>query len=263
VGDEYQFRLGIYLSNSRRVKMLNGQTRKLFRFGMNNLATLTPAEHKVLLGYKRARTDRLRKGHALARKDKKTGAPTSWDWRAEGKVHDVKDQGNCGSCWAFGAIGAQELMLAIYTDGMPEDLSEQNLVDCDIEDYGGDEGNALNAWDYILFYQGGNFVSQWTYPYTAKEGNYQYGQAIKDTYLTDYGWLAGPTEDNLLEVVDEYGPVACAVDASHDSFRLHDGGIYNEPSCSSTNLDHEMLTIGYGSQDMDDYWIVKNGWGMN
>jgi cathepsin L len=253
MGKEYHFRLGIYLNNNRRVKEFNRQTKTSFRLGMNNLATLTPAEYRVLLGYKVARTDQLRRGHALIVKDKKIGAPTSWDWRAEGKVYDVKDQGDCGSCWAFGAIGAQESMYAIYTNGVPEGLSEQNLVDCDTEDYGCDGGNALNAWDYVLFYQSGNFVSQASYPYKATGGTCQYNDAKKDTYLIDYGWLARPDENNLLDVVYEYGPVACAIDATWDTFNLYDGGVYNEPRCSSNDLDHEVLTVGYGSEIAGDY----------
>jgi cathepsin L len=140
-------------------------------------------------------------------------------------------------------------------------VSEQNLVDCDLEDDGCNGGNALNAWDYVLFYQNGNFVTETSYPYTAHDGSCNYNGAVKSTYLTDYGWLANPTENNLLEVVAEYGPVACAIDASHISFQEYATGIYYEEACSSTNLDHEVLTIGWGIDSGNAYWIVKNSWG--
>jgi C1A family cysteine protease len=145
-GDEYQFRLGIYLANCHYVKEFNRQETS-FKLGINNLAVLTPAEYRVLLGAKRTTFGNLKKGHTLAhKKEKKVGHsyPDSFDWRIKTVVQVVKDQGNCGSCWVFGAIGAQESMCAIYS-GTLANLSEQNLVDCDIEDYGCDGGNALNA----------------------------------------------------------------------------------------------------------------------
>jgi cathepsin L len=104
-------------------------------------------------------------------------------------------------------------------------------------------------------------VTEISYPYTARDGTCYYDQAEKSTYLNDYGWLAQPIEDCLLEVLYEYGPVACAIDASHNSFQLYNGGVYDEPTCSSTDLDHEVLTVGYGSDGGKDYWIVKNSWG--
>jgi cathepsin L len=167
--DEYQFRLSIYLVNSRYVKEFNSRSTSSFTLRRNNFAFLTPAEYKVLLGYKGTRASSLKKGHVLAhRPNKKIGQPSSYDWRDQNVVQVVKDQGNCGSCWAFGAIGAQESMYAIYSKQL-FNLSEQNLVDCDIEDYGYDGGDALNAWHHVLWIQDGNFVTEVSYPYTAFE----------------------------------------------------------------------------------------------
>jgi cathepsin L len=235
---------------------------------MNNLTTLTPAEYKILLGAtRRTVRDDLKKGYEHTRKsdkkDRKVGQPDSFDWLANGVVQGVKDQGNYGSCWAFGAIGAQESMYAIYSKGTPVNLSEQNLVDCDTEDYGCDGGNALSAWDYVLWFQDGNFVTEISYPYTANEGICQYRRATKSTYLNDYGWLFQPIKDNLLEVVYEYGPVAYAIDASHSSFQLYQCGVYDELTCSSIDLDDEVLTIGWDNDSGKDYWIVKNSWDLS
>jgi cathepsin L len=193
---------------------------------------------------------------------KKTGvrAPDSWDWRDQKVVQGVKDQGQCGSCWAFASIGAEESMFAINQNQL-YNLSEQNLVDCDVYDSGCSGGSFEGAYFYVYDNQDGYFSTEDQYPYTAQDGSCKYVQG--PAYLTDFGTLANPTEANLLAVVYDYGPVATAIDASHNSFQLYTGGIYDEPACSSSDLDHGVLTIGYGSENGVDYWIVKNSWGAS
>jgi cathepsin L len=261
-GDEYQFRLGVYLTNQRLVREFNAGNHG-FRLGMNLLSTLTPAEYRVLLGYKRSEHPKTKFGKKLQRKTNKAD-PDSLDWRDQGVVQVVKDQGQCGSCWAFGAIGAEESMFAINL-GTLYNLSEQNLVDCDILDSGCNGGSAENAYEYVLDFQDGYFATEIEYPYTGTDGNCYYSESsMSDSaYLYNYGWIANPgDESNLLAIIAEYGPAACAIDASLGSFQQYQSGIYNDPTCSSTDLDHEVLNVGYGADDSGtQYWIIKNSWG--
>lgn len=263
-GDEYQFRFGVFLANQRIVREFNTGNHG-FRLGMNALSTLTPAEYRVLLGYKPGKRPTTKFGKKLQRKTNKAD-PDSWDWRNSSAVQGVKDQGQCGSCWAFGAIGAEESMFFI-NQGTLYNLSEQDLVDCNYFDYGCSGGSAEDAYEYVLDFQDGYFATELEYPYTAEDGNcyYDEGTMSDSAYLYNYGWIANPGDEaNLLAIVYEYGPAACAIDASHNSFQLYSGGIYNEPACSSEDLDHEVLNVGYGADASGtQYWIVKNSWGLS
>jgi cathepsin L len=260
-GDEYQLRFGIYLANMRYIREKNAQNSG-FTVGPNHLMTLTPGEYRGLLGTHKGTPRGEKKPKKLAGKAG-VKAPASWDWRDQGAVQVVKDQGQCGSCWAFASIGAEESMYYIYTGSTLLSLSEQDLVDCDVYDDGCDGGSFDGAYSYVYYYQNGYFADESVYPYTATDGPCQFNQQSQ-AFLDDYGTLANPTESNLLAVVYEYGPVACAIDASHNSFQLYTTGVYNEPACSSEDLDHGILTVGYSTDASGtDYWIVKNSWGTS
>jgi cathepsin L len=257
-GDEYQLRFGIYLTNLRYIREKNSQNNG-FTVGLNALTTLTPAEYRGLLGTRRGAWSAKKQPKRLSGKAG-VKAPDSWDWRDQGAVQVVKDQGQCGSCWAFASIGSEESMYFIYSNKL-YNLSEQDLVDCDTYDDGCEGGSFEGAYTYVYYDQDGYFADETVYPYTAQDGTCKFG-TTSDAYLNDFGTLANPTESNLLAVVYEYGPVACAIDASHNSFQLYTSGVYNEPACSTEDLDHGILTIGYGTDSTGtDYWIVKNSWG--
>jgi cathepsin L len=251
-GDEYHFRLGIYLTTSRRAREFNRGVHS-FTIGMGPLSTLTASEYRWLLG-------------SIPKPDRRRGliesgsvavtTPDSFDWRDKGVVQVVKDQGQCGSGWAFGAIGAQESGWAI-TSSTLWNLSEQNLIDCATTCSGCDGGSAAQAFAYVLAAQGGAFCSAASYPYTGVQQTCAFATADNATSMIGYKHPESPTEDALAACIFNYAPYACAIDASHTSFQLYSSGIYDEPDCSSTNVDHGVLCVGFAV----DYWIVKNSWG--
>jgi len=184
--------------------------------------------------------------------------PAEVDWRKKGWVTPVKNQGKCGSCWSFTATGALEGQNFNKT-GVLVSLSEQNLVDCSTSNYGCDGGVTDYAFRYVK--QTGGIASEDSYPYTGKQGTCKYSAANKAGTCSAWTDLPPGDEAALQRAVATVGPVAVAIDASSTLFQLYRRGVYKNPSCSSTNLDHAVLLVGYGTYKGAPYWLVKNSWG--
>ncbi|GBL76476.1 Cathepsin L [Araneus ventricosus] len=186
--------------------------------------------------------------------------PDSVDWRNESAVTPVKNQGSCGSCYAFSATGALEGQHKLKR-GKLVSLSEQNIIDCSMRqgNDGCGGGSMDSAFQYVMV--NGGLDSEKSYPYKGKVGRCSYKRKYSATNCLGYSDIIPRDEDTLKIAVAIVGPISVGIDASHDSFQLYKGGIYDEPLCSSTNLDHGVLAVGYGTQDGQDYWLVKNSWG--
>jgi cathepsin L len=256
-GNEYHFRLGLFLSVARYVRDHNAGNSG-FKVSLNHLAILTPAEYSAIKGY-RSVGEEVQVSEVPLRKQGVGADPASVDWRTSGKVQEIKDQAKCGSCWAFASTAAQESAWAIK-NGELVSLSEQNLVDCVTTSYGCSGGNVNLAYAYVKSKQAGFFARNSDYPYTAKDGTCKYKTTYALTSLTGYATVTKNSEAALQTVVATNGPVAVAIDASHNSFQLYAGGVYKESLCSSRTLDHAVTVVGYGTST-EDYWLVKNSWG--
>lgn len=252
--DEYHFRLGIYLTNLRLVRSHNSGQHK-FKVSLNQFACMTPAEYRSLLGYRRIKK---LQPPPFTLKPKST----SLDWRTKGVVNEIKDQGNCGSCWAFSAIQTVESVDCIQS-GTLLSLSEQCLVDCVLMCFGCSGGSPYVAISYIVDKMDGKFCLEKDYVYSAVMEDCKFDQYPKYGFVRGYLPIAQGDEDDLAAKCEKYGPVAVCVDANNWSFQVYNSGIYDEKECYPTALNHAIGCVGFGVEDETKYWIVKNSWGKH
>jgi cathepsin L len=232
-----------------------------YYLGMNKFADLTVAEFsKMMNGYNASLGGPTRLGRKMFKSDPNFQAPDSVDWRTKGYVTAIKDQGQCGSCWAFSSTGSLEGQHFKAT-GQLVSLSEQNLVDCSTKqgNQGCNGGLMDQAFEYIK--ENNGIDTETSYPYEARDNTCRFKAA--DVGATDTGFtdIKSKDESALQDAVASVGPISVAIDASHASFQLYKSGIYNEVFCSQTRLDHGVLAVGYGTDSGKDYWLVKNSWG--
>ncbi|XP_060735500.1 digestive cysteine proteinase 2-like [Tachysurus vachellii] len=139
-------------------------------------------------------------------------------------------------------------------------LSKQQLLDCSTENRGCLGGLMNLAFDYV---KENGISTEESYPYEAKKGSCRYNPYTVEATCDGYININSGDEYALKEAVATIGPISVAIDARHTSFNNYKSGIYIEPNCSSTTLNHAVLVVGYGTENGKDYWLVKNSWGLN
>ncbi|RXG56978.1 Cathepsin L [Armadillidium vulgare] len=249
---EENFRMKIYAENKHKIAKHN----KLLMMGhrsyslkMNEFGDMLHQEFvAVMNGLKKVNVSELqkhRKHYAVSfiEPDNDVLMPKSVDWREKGAVTEVKNQGQCGSCWAFSATGSLEGQHYRQT-GKLVSLSEQNLVDCSTS-YGNNGCNG-GLMDYAFQYIKDNhgIDTEDSYPYDAKDETCHFSKA--DVGADDKGYvdIRSKSEKALKKAVASVG-------------------VYSEDECDEDNLDHGVLAVGYGTENGTDYWLVKNSWGTS
>ncbi|KAH8054312.1 transferase [Aureococcus anophagefferens] len=244
--EEWAHRLTVFAQNAKIVLEHDAKAEG-FALGLDNQFADWTAEE--FASYQKLHSRPAAAGGATHEvSDKAT--PTAVDWRTEGVVADIKNQGSCGSCWTFSTVVSIEGAAARKT-GKLVTLSEQNLVDCVKKDQidGGDEccmgcsgGLMDNAFDYIIKNQDGGIDTEASYGYTGKDGTCAFDKAN-----------VGATISNWTDV------------AVGDEWQLYSGAS-SSPGPSSaasdpTHADHGVAIVGYGTDDGVDYWWIRNSWG--
>ncbi|KAJ3695967.1 hypothetical protein LUZ60_001344 [Juncus effusus] len=261
---EKELRFEIFKENLKFIDQHNAEAdagNHSFRVGLNRFADLTNEEYrKRYLGLKPVRrpaSERKVTGRYELLED--SSIPDSIDWREKGAVTAVKDQGSCGSCWAFSTIAAVEGINEIKT-GKLVSLSEQELVDCDTTDEGCNGGLMDYAFEFII--NNGGIDTEADYPYTGTDGTCSSSKKKKYAATIDsYEDVTVNSESALKKAVANQ-PVSVAIEADTNAFQMYESGIFDSSSCG-TNLDHGVTAVGYGTSGSTDYWIVKNSWGSS
>jgi len=259
--DEENARFNIFVENQRQIDAHNQNFQAghvSFELGMNRFGDMTNEEFRAYMnGYKRPTVRRS----ASAFQAPNDPLPDTVDWRPKGYVTEVKDQAQCGSCWAFSATGSLEGQHFKKT-GQLVSLSEQNLVDCS-QKFGNEGCNGGwmdSSFDYIKSNAG--LDTEKSYPYEARDRPCRFNK--DNVGATDVGFtdIINGSESDLQNAIATVGPISVAIDAGKMSFQFYKKGVYYESRCSTTDLDHGVLAVGYGAQsDGTKYYIVKNSWG--
>jgi C1A family cysteine protease len=256
---ELENRFSVFRKNFVGILVHNADLSQNFTMGVNQFTDLTPEEFKAqYVGGLKAEVGSY---GCKSFSSSASGAPSSIDWRTKGAVTSVKDQGQCGSCWTFSATGAVEGAWAI-SSGKLVDLSEQELVDCatgvSYGSHGCNGGQMEGAFKFVI--ENGQ-CSLSSYPYTSgvsKTG----GTCQKCSPVADISSCSDvkPNDQLSLKAAVAQQPVAVAIEADTRYFQSYASGVLTSSSCGTT-LDHGVLVVGYGTENGQDYWNIKNSWG--
>ena len=254
---EYEFRLEVFAKKLEEIEAHNADPNKTSTVGVNEFADRTPEEMRKMLGYKPIFSSD-QDTHTVVL-DESNLADTV-DWRTKGAVTPVKNQGQCGSCWAFSTTGSLEGAHAIKTGNLVS-LSEQQLVDCSWLNLGCNGGMMDRAFSYSKSHP---LETEADYPYTAKSHGVfgcQYDKTKGVVGAQTYTDVTHGSASQLKAALNK-GPVSVAIEADKTVFQMYTGGVITGGTCG-TQLDHGVLAVGYGTENGQDYFLIKNSWGAS
>lgn len=257
--NEAESRFNIFKKNVDFIESYNAKKNGV-TLGLNKFGDWTHEEYLSMLRTQQ-RPPRLPAKHVHV---PQLSRPNQVDWRKSNAVTYVKDQGQCGSCWAFSTTGGIEGAWAIKT-GQLVPLSEQQLLDCSY-DHGNDGCNGgLMEWAYQYVIDAKGIESEKSYPYKEYSNKHscKANPSLFVAHIDHYVNVTSGDEEALLDAIS-ITPVSIAIDASQDSFMFYQSGIYYDNFCRNKpdDLDHGVLAVGYDiSNPKSSYYIVKNSWG--
>jgi len=259
--EEEAHKFEVFTQNFHFVQNWNQDPTQTSQVGLNEYADLNTAEFGALkgcLGMSQPSSPILPVPERAL--EEVSAPPASWNWATQGAVTPIKNQQQCGSCWAFSTTGTLEGLNFINNKNLLS-FSEQQLVDCSgsYGNEGCDGGWPFWALEYTAA-QGIELES--SYPYTAQTGTCQYNASAVVFKNAGYGNVTKNNEVALLNAVYSQ-PISVCVEADQSVFQLYTGGVITSAACG-TQLDHAILATGYATTSAgQSYWIVKNSWGSS
>jgi len=244
--EEESYRRAIFMINEAEIIAHNADKTQTYTKAVNFFADMTKEEFKsIYLQFKPRETKKV-----VA--DETHEFIGDVNWVTAGKVQRVKNQGQCGSCWAFSTVASCESWDAI-NDGTLGDFSEQQLVDCS-GSYGNNGCSGGLMDNGFKYFRDNGICTESSYPYTAQDGSCKVSSCTKSSFtISGYTDVSAGSTSGLKAACDRQ-PVSIACDAQNWS--SYSGGIFS--NCG-TSLDHGILLAGYTSS----YWLVKNSWGAS
>lgn len=255
--EETQWRLTVFTRNMIRVQKIQALDRGTAQYGITKFSDLTEEEFYTIY-----LNPLLRNGSGKKMRPAKSingRAPPEWDWRKKGAVTKVKDQGMCGSCWAFSVTGNVEGQWFLNR-GTLLSLSEQELLDCDKMDkacLGGLPSNAYTAIKNL-----GGLETEDDYSYQGHVQACSFSAQRAKVYINDSVELS-KNENKMAAWLAQKGPISVAINAFGMQFYRHGIARPLKPLCSPWLIDHAVLLVGYGNRSKTPYWAIKNSWGTN
>lgn len=247
-------RFAIFVENYKKVIQFNSENDDV-KLAMNKFADITAEEFSNIHsgGYRNNGQNKIVPADIDATV---IDLPASVDWRTQGAVTPVKDQGQCGSCWTFSTTGALEGLYFI-NKGKLLSFSEQQIVDCDTKDQGCSGGLPYQAMQYTA--EAGLELED-TYPYTGADGDCN-AKKLK-SYTTNSNYKLVQTQSAAaLKAAIAKQPVTVGIEADQNVFQLYSSGVIKK-NCGD-NLDHAVLAVGYTTVNGQEAFIVKNSWGSD
>lgn len=245
--NEYWERLDIYTDNLNYIETHNNNNHT-YELGETPFTDLSREEFSNMFGMNKFKSncDLVNTGLLFH--------PREVDWRERNAVTSVKNQGQCGSCWAFSTVEAIEGIRSIKY-GYLESLSEQQLVDCSTENNGCKGGSMDLGFKYVI--QNGGLCSNNSYPYVAQEQNCQDDcDIVNNTNITSCSDIL-PNKEKLLISYLAKQPISVAIQADTMNFQHYKSGIFDDVNCYTGELDHGVLLVAYDEETL----TIKNSWG--
>jgi len=261
--EEEEIRFSIFKKNLKRIAKMNLESKGGNNFGITQFSDLTISEFSHLYLMPKRPIPDITESSVLKTNYTNVKIPEQWDWRVDGLVNGVscitpvKNQGQCGSCWAFSATEENESMnfLEKNSGSKPKLLSVQQIVDCDTKAYGCDGGWTYVAYEYIM--SAGGQDSMDSYPYTAKDGQCKFKQDDIEAKIDAWNYVTKDKDETVMKnFIGTTGPLSICVDAS--SWQFYSGGVLK--TCGKA-IDHCVQLVGYTKSDGVEAWIVRNSWG--
>lgn len=261
--EDHDIRYNIFKENLLRIKELNINSNGTATYGITQFADVSAADFQQRsCALKFADEELEQSPHNITPINRTIALPRSFNWREHNVITPVKQQGICGACWAFSAVGAIEAMHAITAGGL-DVYSEQQLVDCDKGNNGCAGGDPVLAFGAV--YNMGGLEYQNDYPYKAQQQLCLYDRGLARVAVKSANRLP-QDEEMIAQYVMQHGPVVMGIN-SDDMQHYHSGVSHpSNDQCKRNRINHYVLAVGFGTTDdllnPLPYWIIKNSWGV-